>query len=154
MKKVIVVMGIAVLALCSCVCKKSESTMADSQTLKKADATSIAKYWKLIELSGNPVTVNENMQRIPHIVLTMDGKLRGNTGCNNIVGAYEQKDSYRIKFSPAATTMMMCIDNMEIEKEFLRVLELADSYIVKDDTLILNRARMAPLARLVAVYME
>ena len=151
MKKIIFMMSIVALALCSCVCKKTEKA-THSQALQEANSASIEKYWKLIELSGNPLT--GNMQKIPHVILKADGKFSGNTGCNNMTGSYELKDSYRINFSKAATTMMMCINDMDTEKDFLHALEIADSYILKNDTLILNRARMAPLARFVAVYLE
>jgi hypothetical protein len=40
---------------------------------------------------------------------------------------------------------------MEIETDMNKALNMTDSYSVKEDTLILNRARMAPLARFEAV---
>jgi len=43
---------------------------------------------------------------------------------------------------------------METEREFLQVLETADSYFLKGDTLMLNRARMAPLARFENVFLK
>jgi hypothetical protein len=36
---------------------------------------------------------------------------------------------------------------METETELLKVLSMVDSYDLVGDTLVLNRARMAPLAR-------
>jgi heat shock protein HslJ len=59
----------------------------------------------------------------------------------------------RIKFSKMAATMMACPD-MEVEREFLQVLETADNYNLIGDTLVLNRARMAPLARFENVFLK
>lgn len=39
------------------------------------------------------------------------------------------------------------MNSMQLESDFLRVLEEADNYVITGDTLVLNKARMAPLAR-------
>ena len=49
--------------------------------------------------------------------------------------------------------MMACPD-METETQFYKVLEMVDNYYHNNDTLILNKAKMAPLARFVAVYLR
>jgi heat shock protein HslJ len=43
---------------------------------------------------------------------------------------------------------------MDSESMFLKALQMADTYDVRGDTLILNKARMASLARFRAVYMK
>jgi heat shock protein HslJ len=43
---------------------------------------------------------------------------------------------------------------MELETQFLKVLEMADNYTIAGDNLVLNRARMAPLARFKSVVMN
>jgi len=42
---------------------------------------------------------------------------------------------------------------MEIESQFLKVLTMADNYNIVD-LVVLNKARMAPLARFKTVYMK
>jgi heat shock protein HslJ len=42
---------------------------------------------------------------------------------------------------------MACIDNNTIETDLIQVLSNTDSYVIVNDTLVFNRARMAPLAR-------
>ena len=42
---------------------------------------------------------------------------------------------------------------MEVEQAFYEALGTADNYSIAGDHLTLNRARMAPLARLEAVYL-
>ncbi len=45
-----------------------------------------------------------------------------------------------------ASTLMACPD-MELEREFMKVLYTADNYNFDGKTIVLNKARMAPLAR-------
>jgi len=112
----------------------------------------IEKYWKLTEVNGEPITKETN--REPHIILKgVDNRINGTGGCNGFSGYYELKDKNRIAFSNIAITEMAC-PNMDVEDKMLMVLQTADSYIVKNDTLILNRAKMAPLARFEAVYLQ
>lgn len=112
------------------------------------------KYWKLVELNGKPVTVTDEMRKEPHLILRAAGsRVTGHAGCNSFMGSYELKPNNRISFSKIAGTLMACT-NLETETAFTRVLEMADSYNFTGDTLILNRARMAPLARFVAVDLK
>jgi len=106
--------------------------------------------WELVELMGNEISVNDN-QKTPFIVFDVEtARFSGNAGCNNFFGGYELMEGSRIKMGNAASTMMACPD-MSIEDQFLKVLGQVDNYNVSDSTLSLNRARMAPLARFVAV---
>jgi len=115
------------------------------------------KYWKLIELRGKPVVLDESVNREPFFILkTEDRRVNGNTGCNTLMGTYEiDPAAKRIKFSQMATSMMMCL-NMEIENEMKKVFEMTDNYALSPDGkyLSLNRARMAPLARFEVVYLR
>lgn len=122
--------------------------------LQKSMAVITEKYWKLTEFMGKPITMNEKMVNEPHITFhTADNRITGNSSCNNFMGSYELKDGNRITLSKLAGTMMACPD-MSIEPEFLKVLEMADNYYITEDTLILNKAKMAPLAKFTAVYLK
>ena len=109
-------------------------------------------YWKLVELNGQPVAAASPGGREMHIRLLGDSsRLTGWAGCNMIGGSYTlQAEVSRIKFSRVFSTMMAC-DNLEIEKRFVDMIERVDNYNLVDNRLILNRARMAPLARFEAV---
>ncbi len=114
------------------------------------------KYWKLIEINGKPVKMDENSQKEPHMILrNQDHRFNGSGGCNTFNGSYEMKEGNRITFSRVASTMMACI-NMETETEMFRMFEMVDNYTVSEDGkyLSLNRARMAPLARFEVVYLR
>lgn len=118
-------------------------------TSAAAEITSLtATRWQLIELNGNPVTTDSTQHSIPQMTLkTNDSTFSGNTGCNNMAGTYQAKEMNRISFSKIIATKMACLNTMELESDFLRVLEQADNFIITGDTLVLNKARMAPLAK-------
>ena len=117
--------------------------------------TITGKYWKLIELNGKPVVLDESFKREPFFILrTEERRVNGHGGCNTFSGTFEiDAAANRIKFLQMATSMMMCL-NMEIEDAMKKVFEMADNYSLSPDGkyLSLNRARMAPLARFEVVY--
>ncbi|NWF88407.1 MAG: copper resistance protein NlpE N-terminal domain-containing protein [Ignavibacteriaceae bacterium] len=134
--------------------KQITGALADKYVLKEISQAMTNKYWKLVELMGKKVQHEETNKREPHMILrSEEQKVHGSGGCNTFNGIYELKGNNRIAFSKLTTTLMAC-PNMETEQEFFKVLEMADNYFLDADTLILNKARMAPLARFVAVYLK
>jgi copper homeostasis protein (lipoprotein) len=120
-----------------------------------ADATAVIteRYWKLVELNGQPVPA---LPREVHMVLrAQGGRVNGFGGCNSFSGAYVlDAAASRIRFDQLASTRMACMGGgMEVETAFHQVLNSIDNYALNGDRLTLNRARMAPLARFEAVYL-
>ncbi len=117
-------------------------------------ATSLTNtYWKLVELNGKPVGEAEDGKRKEMFILlaTKDNRVSGNAGCNGFGGTFNLgPGAFRLSFSQMMRTQMAC-DVLDLENSYLSVLEQADSYYIGLDTLQLNKARMAPLARFVAV---
>ncbi len=112
------------------------------------------KYWKLVELEGQQVVMNEGQQEEAHFILKTDSsRVTGSTGCNYINGEYTLEEGNRIRFSNFAATMRSCAE-VPNEHEFLEVFELTDNYTINGDTLMLNVGRRAPLAVFHAVYMK
>src|SRR5690606_36205930 len=106
----------------------------------------VDKKWKLIELRGNPIAETVN-GKVPFIQLQhLDTRYSASAGCNGLGGIYTLSDNGRIKFTQGMSTMMAC-ENMEVETEFKKVLELVDNYTANGNVLSLNKGRMAPLAR-------
>ncbi|AYZ10801.1 META domain-containing protein [Chryseobacterium arthrosphaerae] len=107
------------------------------------------KTWKLTELYGKPINL-KNPKNNPHFKLNMDGmRYEGHAGCNGFGGTFEIKpEIMRIKFNQGMSTMMACED-LEIENQFTKAVLAADNYSVNGNTLTLNKARMAPLAKFV-----
>jgi copper homeostasis protein (lipoprotein) len=119
----------------------------------RPDSVITGKYWRLAELNGKKLVFDENQRSEPHFILNAENsRVNGNGGCNSFNGTYELLPGNRIRLSKMASTMMACI-NVTYEKEYLKVLEMADNYTLLGDTLSLNRAKMAPLARFTAVYL-
>ena len=118
---------------------------------KIADTPLAETYWKLVEINGQPVkpTASE-----PYMILKADGSVNGSSGCNRMMGSYTAKDMGRISFGQMAVTKMFCMKDMETEQQFYNVLSQADNYTIVGDTLQLNKARMAPLAKFEAVYLR
>jgi heat shock protein HslJ len=104
--------------------------------------------WLLYELNGTPVDTHSIMQNKPMIAFVVnENKFNGNTGCNRMGGHYELKEGNRIRFYNVITTKMACLNSTDLENRFLEVINIADSYNLNGNTLMLNKARMAPLAR-------
>lgn len=128
--------------------------LSDRHILKKEKEGITDKYWKLTELHGKAIIYYKNYKNEPYFILKSESKrITGNGGCNNFFGTYTLKENERISFSPLGMTQMACM-NMDIERKFMDVLGTADSYYLKGDTLMLNRAKMATLAKFVVVYMK
>jgi len=95
--------------------------------------------WTLEEIGGKPV--------IPDSKATLSfpeaGKAAGNGSCNRIMGSVELSGE-TIKFGALAGTKMMC-DPAQSDQEtaYLRALEGAQKFAVKDDTLLIYTAGSA-----------
>ncbi len=108
------------------------------------------KHWRLFELNGNAVQTRENTKGVYMVLHTAENRVNGNGGCNSFFGTYELKDEGRISFSPIGSTKMAC-PALDTESLFFEMLSKTDSYHLRNDTLQLFRARMAPLAKFVVV---
>lgn len=136
--------------------KRIEGALSEMYILKKVfqDKSITDKYWKLIELRGTKIAGNRGNNQEAHFILHPgNNRISGNGGCNAFNGGYELSEGNRIKFSDMASTKMAC-DNMETETGYLNALGAADNYALKGDTLSLNKARMAPLAKFILVIVK
>lgn len=130
--------------------KEISGAMKELYVLKKEINPLAGKYWKLTELMGKPVITNGQANE-PHLLFSKENhSVSGSGGCNRLSGRYEL-NGLGIRFSQIAGTKMFCQDMMYMETEFLGILNETDNYSLKGDTLSLNKARMAPLARFVGV---
>ncbi|RXM49788.1 MULTISPECIES: META domain-containing protein [unclassified Chryseobacterium] len=120
-----------------------------TQTAQKPTTDITGKKWKLTELNGKPIEL-KNTKNNPYFKLNMEGmRYEGHAGCNGLGGTFEIKqDVMRIKFNQGMSTMMACED-LDIENQFTKAILAADNYSVNGNTLTLNKARMAPLAKFV-----
>lgn len=122
------------------------SAPLDSTAGKAAIA---GKYYKLIEIYGKPVVKDSTFFKESHVIFKEDGKqVAGNGGCNGFGAEYQLKDGNGIAITNLISTQMAC-PALETENQFTKALLEADNYTLNSDTLSLNKAKMAPLARLV-----
>lgn len=133
---------------------KASGAQANRYLLTKSNYEILEKYWKLTELNGRPIAIDTTFIKEPHIIFKeSNSRVVGNGGCNNISGEYQIENMNRISFSKMISTKMACT-RMELEGEFLETLQKVDNFNVAGDTLILNKARMAPLAKFQVVYLK
>ena len=126
---------------------------AENYILTKTDTDLVDKYWKLLELYGNPISPADESREAHIIFHTDDNRFSGSTGCNRMMGSYRLEENSRIILSSVATSMMLCID-METENTFKQALEAVENYSVRGDTLTLSHAGQASLAKFVVVYLR
>ena len=150
-------LAVFVVGLLSCGASKpsgAANTLHSGEAMSVDSAAIVEKYWKLVEIGGKKVLPSDDWVREPHLLLKMDeSRVTGNTGCNSLFGTYALRDGNRISFSQMGATKMAC-PNLELERQLFEVLEFTDNYTVQNDTLFLNKARTAPLARFEAVYLR
>jgi len=134
-----------VLNITACGCKQKKSSRAIPDISTSSETTGITdKHWKLVELNGNPIDASTTAFIFMN---SSDGRVHGNLGCNSFSGAFTLQEGNRIRFSQLINTQMLCMEGMEIETEMARILQQADNYNLTEKQFVLNRARMAPLAR-------
>jgi heat shock protein HslJ len=122
--------------------------LAAHYMLTKDNYRLLGKDWVLVELNGKPIGGSDSLGTPPHMrFIEAESRFAGNGGCNGLSGVFELKGMNRITFSHMIRTQMAC-PALDIENEFIKALETTDNFVVAGDTLVLNRARMAPLARL------
>jgi len=147
MKKTLLYSAILTVAFfaTSCGSQQQSSYPATTEALVSAateSAVITGRHWHLVELSGNAIEATSAF-----IFFDEDGTVHGNLGCNTFSGSFVQQSGNRISFSQLVNTQMLCFQGMEIEAEMARILHEADNYNLTETQFVLNRARMAPLAR-------
>lgn len=124
--------------------------LSDRYILRKRTTGVSDVRWILKEIYGNDIAKNYTFREMPHLTLVSEeNRMTGNAGCNSFHGHYEITGEDRIAFSEIASTKIAC-EEMEVETELFNILETVNTFSIHGDTLIINRARMAPLALFVA----
>ena len=107
------------------------STMSSSK-VGVAQANISNTKWNLVD----------NVKGIQPTLNIEAGKLSGNSGCNNYFGELSL-DATAGNFSVknVGSTRKAC-DNMEVENNFLKMLNEADKYVVSENTLELYKGKL------------
>ena len=155
MKKLVFMCGVFVLiiGMVSCKTVQKNTNVDDSSSMATSDNSEnvlddnlVEKYWKLTELFGESVNTSEGGNEAYIIFKKEENRITGKSGCNTFNGSFSLMPGNRISFSKTISTMMMCA-NMDIEAKIHQMLEMADNYMINGNKLVLNKGRMAPLAR-------
>jgi copper homeostasis protein (lipoprotein) len=111
-------------------------------------------YWRPVEIDGEAVAL-EGVQREPHFVLSASGnRVHGSTGCNRLMGAFEQ-EADGLRFKSLATTRMACPPNVaQLEARFLEALSAVTAQRIIGESLELRDASGQLRMRLEARYMR
>lgn len=137
----------------SCNSTKKNAASAEKPS-KEIDNIITDKYWKLVMLEGQKVTMVDGQEKEASFTLnSKNNTITGFSGCNNFNGTFELNDGNRIRIGTLATTMRAC-DGVTNEHSLLKVFDQADNYTIVNDELRLNIGRRAPLAVFKAVYMK
>lgn len=107
-------------------------------------------YWRLVEIDGKPITIPPG-EREPHLVLTREGKVSGNTGCNSLGGVFRQSADV-LRFEKLLMTRRACVaaEANALESTFVKALESTASHHIAGETLELRDAADAVRMRLEA----
>lgn len=104
-------------------------------------------YWKLIQLDGKAVGVEEGQSEAHFVLHSEDNRVSGATGCNWVMGSFETSGD-QLVMQQLATTMMACDSaSMALEQRFLAMLNEVASYRVLVDQLELYNDSGELLAR-------
>lgn len=127
--------------------KKSQSSSAQSNIdLKSLTNT----YWKLVSIDGK--TVGSELIKEPFIQFESEtNKMFGANGCNSFFGNYEIQKNGKIKFGEVGSTLMACLNGMEIENAFLGLLQKESFLSISNDKLIFkdkNNKEVAQFAKI------
>ena len=136
--------------------KQITGALSENYQLKKVpmDTRITEKYWRLIELNGNTITTPQDRREIHMILKDKDSMVNGFSGCNTFNGTYElNKETGKLKFTKMKSTMMAC-DDIITEDVLQKVIAKVDTYTLKNDTLSITKAKMAPSAIFQAVYFK
>jgi copper homeostasis protein (lipoprotein) len=106
--------------------------------------------WRLASLSGADVPAPSDARRQPGLTFLADtGTFAGSSGCNHVTGRYDITGGENLRLTPAAGTLMACIDapNAALESAFRAALGKVRTFRVVGRWLDLFDEAGAPLAR-------
>lgn len=95
-------------------------------------------YWRLVELNGRPAVAAESGRGAYLQFVKDSARVVGSTGCNRLTGTYTH-DAEVLRFGPAATTRMACLDPKLNDQEsgFVKALNDTNRHLINGDTLTL-----------------
>ena len=119
----------------------------------KSTAPLLDTDWKLTQLGEQQITTPPDARAI-HVVLHADNqRVTGYSGCNQMMGAYVL-DGSALRFDQMGGTMMACVANMDLERQFLTMFGQVTGWQIQGRTLQLLDANGKPLAAFESGYVK
>ena len=114
---------------------------------KSSKLTLVDNTWRLVEINGKPLEMQEG-QDVPFVHLaSKDNLVRGYGGCNRFTGTFLVKGEIFL-FNKRVGTRMACVNGMDLEYEFFRILSATDGYHIAGNILELRNREGKVLAKL------
>ena len=110
-------------------------------------------YWKLMTLNNVSVESPEGTRELHLVLNSQDLRVKGFSGCNSFMGAYELEGP-KITFSRVAGTMMACTGDMSIERGIHAMLGSVRTWQISGETLRLMDQGGMPIATFESRYMK
>ncbi len=130
---------IAILALTACVPLPQAPTPPPSAIPAAPGAESLAgATWTLTHYGPTTAPLNPPGDAAPTLIITGDGQVSGNAGCNSYFGALTVTDD-TLSFGQMGRTLMACEDaRMALEDAYLAALADAERFTVADGLLTIR----------------
>jgi len=107
--------------------------------------------WRAAEINGTKVVFMPGQKLDISLVLYQGGHIRGSTGCNTFIGAYE-RNADRLSFSALGRTAMTCSPEiLTRERGFLKALREVARYSISGRTLKLFNKDGRKVIEMIAV---
>lgn len=118
----------------------SKEKASVTETDKQSNAT-LYGQWTVSSIKN----YSNKTGKWPHFIIK-EGNISGNTGCNSFGGKIEIDENGLFKPGPLAATKMYCAETAALERSFTTAMSKANSYIIKDNTMIIyDKAKEALL---------
>jgi putative lipoprotein len=128
--------GIVLFAACT-------TTKVDNRNAKSGEVPEITDIslheWKLVSVvMSNKLSPVEDAKKQAIFRIEADGKIHGQSGCNDFLGT-SKIEGTNVKFEAMVATQKACFD-MSVETAFFDALEAADSFVLENSILKLKKA--------------
>ena len=130
----IMALSLATMAPVAALALQSETPPPAAAEPAPAGPKLIGPTWRLVSLNGKDLA--PTVSKPPQInLMAEDSKIAGFTGCNRFMGTYVvHEQEFRVD-DELAVTRMACHSSMELEGDFLKALQSADSWKIVDGML-------------------
>ena len=118
------------------------------------DAPLTETYWKLLEVSGQPVQVTEAVREPSLVLESQDSRFHGSGGVNRLMGGYTRNGDALTFSQVAATLMAGPPEAMAQEQAVLGALGRVRGFRIAGDQLTLVDETGTPVVRAVAVALR